>query len=770
MKNRILLLGLVLLNTLVLHAQPSSWRVANQIEAAIDSIEPSMPIVKRLFPYHIRDVSVCRGANHKYYLTGTTGDTWGVSKGIRVWESDDLKDWHLIGKDGFVWTFDQDATNNDQKGIKNARGRKMRAVWAPEIHYLKGNYWIPYSISAGYGSGLLRSTTGKPEGPYVDISPDHKLVSGIDATLFEDTDGEVYYIWGGGNVKRMKSNMLGFVDKKPPLKLLDAEGKSVGYEGVNMYYKNGAYYLMAAEWNGEGPQRGHLMRTTNENRRSADGRYDCMVAMSKHLLGPYSKSYIALPHGGHNMIFDDFDGNTWASLFGNDAAAAPFREQPGLVPMMFDQDKIIRPNIPYPFKSTSQMPVIYVSKDGDNTDGKSWETAYNSVQIAIDKANSGTAIWIKGGTYNGGIKISEKEGIYIYGGFLGREKGLEERPRQTKPTVLDGNNIVSHVVQINHSSSVRLDGLTITGGNASNWDENNCGAGILLDGGGESIHLANCMITKNKVIKDGAGMWASNGASPLFVNCTFSENRANENGGAIYVDCNRDNGYHSRFYNCEFKNNSALANGGVAWFRTDLKQTGTLRFVNCLITGNYTQLEGGNIMMNGGAVLYMNQCTVTKNRGVMSGAAIGTLGNVPAQNIIVNTIFTNNYGVTLFFSQAYQGTDKITGAAQNWTIVSHCLFHQNETIGLFGFVQNQDRFNSVEQINEQSWGDGNISAAPNFVDPQTGGFKLKLSSAALKKGTAAFMFPYDIDGQKRNLNQNSLGASCDIGYDELDHN
>ena len=68
-----------------------------------------------------------------------------------------------------------------------------RAVWAPEIHYLRGNYYICLSMAPS-GTSILRSSTKKPEGPYVHaVSAEKPVTGGIDPTLFEDDDGKVYF-------------------------------------------------------------------------------------------------------------------------------------------------------------------------------------------------------------------------------------------------------------------------------------------------------------------------------------------------------------------------------------------------------------------------------------------------------------------------------------------------------------------------------------------------------------------------------------------------
>ncbi|NOY82846.1 MAG: family 43 glycosylhydrolase [Kiritimatiellaeota bacterium] len=293
--------------------QPSSGRAV-----------PSLPPIKPLFDYPMRDTSICLGPNGTYYLTGTTGHPtwWRTNDGVRLWKSKDLKKWAPLG---LVWSIEKDGTW--QKGFVKGR----RAVWAPEIHYLNGTFWIPYSMNypdtepnTMGGTGLLKSLTGKPEGPYVDVKQDGPLTFGIDASLFQDDDGTVYFLHGNGKIARMTEDMSGLAEKSRQLK--PRNYKHVGFEGAFLTKMGSRYLLVCAEFNGKGPGR----------------TYDSMIASSDNLYGPYGDRYLAIPHGGHNTLFKDRDGKWWATFFGNDKAA-PFRERPAILRIEIDSNGRIRP-------------------------------------------------------------------------------------------------------------------------------------------------------------------------------------------------------------------------------------------------------------------------------------------------------------------------------------------------------------------------------------------------------------------------------------------
>jgi beta-xylosidase len=272
-----------------------------------------------------------------YYMTGSSGDNiWDRNDGIELWRSKDMKTWDYVG---LVWSFDKDASPWAAKWGTPANRPVVRAIWAPEIHYLKSkkNYFLTYSLAGGFGTGLLMSTTAKPEGPYVNpLKPDTRLGGGIDPTLFEDDDGKVYMTSGrGGYVALMKEDMSGIesqknvtLDKEGAMgadgKPLPAEIKNraeVAMEGASLFKRNGRYYLGGAAFWGA----------------TTGSRYSSVVSVSDKIYGPYKQFQEAVPCGGGGNYFQDKDGNWFCAFFGNDEAS-PFREKPGLIKIDFAAD------------------------------------------------------------------------------------------------------------------------------------------------------------------------------------------------------------------------------------------------------------------------------------------------------------------------------------------------------------------------------------------------------------------------------------------------
>lgn len=287
-----------------------------------------LPPIKPLLELHLRDTQICLGGDGYYYMTGSSGgNIWAYAAGAELWKSKDLEKWTYIG---LVWSIEKDGTW--EKQWQNLHNKPARALWAPEIHYLKNNYYICFSMPPT-GISILKSTTGKPEGPYVKATTitDKPFINGIDPTLFQDDDGKVYFTYAGANrIALMKDDLsdvaewhtvkLENPDHDPTHHAARCEGRGMndfGTEGAVLFKANGKYYLGAAD--------------------SYQGRYSSCVARADHIFGPYRDRQETVPSGGGTGFFKDKNDNWWCSYFGNDSQS-PWREKPGIVKVEFAAD------------------------------------------------------------------------------------------------------------------------------------------------------------------------------------------------------------------------------------------------------------------------------------------------------------------------------------------------------------------------------------------------------------------------------------------------
>jgi len=114
--------------------------------------------------------------------------------------------------------------------------------------------------------------------------------------------------------------------------------------------------------------------------------------------------------------------------------------------------------------------IWYVDKNspGPVWDGHSWATAFQPIWAGISSAASGDEVWVKAaGQYVETITL--KSGVSVYGGFAGTETQRSQRDFKTNVTTIDATLVTPryHVVTMIGMTNTRLDGFTITGGNAN---------------------------------------------------------------------------------------------------------------------------------------------------------------------------------------------------------------------------------------------------------------------------------------------------------------
>lgn len=327
--------------------------------------------------------------------------------------------------------------------------------------------------------------------------------------------------------------------------------------------------------------------------------------------------------------------------------------------------------------------IIYVNENatGSIHNGKSWSTAYLTLQAALQAAastNGPDQIWVAEGTYSPGSSANATfnlpNDVSIFGGFNGTETRLSQRNISKNPTILDGNDITNDIITANGVVAF-LDGLTIEGasnpdgGGAAIVDNNsilgleqvtltdnnsggNFGASALWADGGV-LYIDSSLITNNTGTNNVSAITVTNSFLNIVTNSTFSSN----DGGAISDILNNS----SYYYNDQFLNNtqnnniplSAGANfGGSA---LDAQGDGSLTILNSVFNGNTSQASAYG--PGGGAVLLIsNQNTTVDNSSFNgnsaegNGGAISALFNLAAINPsvensqvnILNSTFTNN--------------------------------------------------------------------------------------------------------------------------------
>jgi hypothetical protein len=302
--------------------------------------------------------------------------------------------------------------------------------------------------------------------------------------------------------------------------------------------------------------------------------------------------------------------------------------------------------------------------------GTSWSSPFDDLQDALDVAGGSDSIHVAGGTYvpsalydpNDPSPIDPRNATFrlvasvgIYGGYAGAANPGDpgQRDIDAYETILSGDlagndgpdfanneeNSYHVVYAFGPTVTARLDGLTLTAGNANHPD---------------APH------------RDGGGITVFAGAAPTFENCTLWEN-AGYMGAGLYINASTPT-----VTGCVFEGNVADWGGGANNSGADTVYT------DCVFTGNASNNDGGGMRNVGGANPSVTDCAFSNNSATASG---GGLTNVDTCNpTLVGCDFSNNQAVV-------SGGAVINTTTCSPTLVD-CTFTANTTDGFAGGVHN----------------------------------------------------------------------------------
>ncbi|KIG15528.1 Fibronectin type III domain protein [Enhygromyxa salina] len=296
---------------------------------------------------------------------------------------------------------------------------------------------------------------------------------------------------------------------------------------------------------------------------------------------------------------------------------------------------------------------IHVNVSADpGGDGRSWATAFNDLQAAINASAqcSYPEVWVAEGTYapTPGVPVATITApMAIYGGFDGTEDALEQRDVGLHPVRLGADGWTSRVVVIESSAvseleSLWLDGFTISGSSAGaiqitaalapepptsvflhnltiTGNAASAGAGILTSGAG-GIEIATSHFEANSAPLGGA--IRATGTSLDVSSCEFVDNDANR-GAALHLGGN--GGAYNLTQN-DFSGNSATTWGGAIFLDDDPADPGYMELT----------IEGGEFIANdavqGGGAIYAEESTTTIQSVVFANNLGGRGGAVEVAN------------------------------------------------------------------------------------------------------------------------------------------
>ncbi len=334
--------------------------------------------------------------------------------------------------------------------------------------------------------------------------------------------------------------------------------------------------------------------------------------------------------------------------------------------------------------------VVYVDGNAAGlANGRSWDDAFLTVQdaLALQSYCPDAEIWVAAGTYypdEGSGQVDNdrdstfqlKDGVTVYGGFIGTEELLNERDWEANVTIFSGDldkndagtpaggNAWSVVTGNGTDETAVLDGFTIQDGlaNGSSLFYTQVGAGILNNNG--SPTMRNLIITNNEASyafgtargagvynytssslfstvvisgniaagsassSDGAGMY-NDSSNPTLNDVVFLNNIAAHDGGGLYNEVsspqlttvtfqsNRAGRYGGGAYNA---NSPAVMTGVIFRDNSAASRGGgvynavgsAITISNALFVGNYAQYFGGG-MMNDNSNPILTNVTISGN-------------------------------------------------------------------------------------------------------------------------------------------------------------
>ena len=244
-------------------------------------------------------------ANDGYFYLYATGGN------VPVYRSKDLVEWKYIGSAFTAQT------------RPNWEPMKGRAIWAPEIRYIKDKYVLYYSWAIWGKQDECHigvATADSPEGPFIDHGC---LINGkeigvrnsIDQFYIEE-NGKKYMFWGSFNgiyATELTDDGLAVKRKTDGTPVLLKKVCGAKFEATNIYKRGDYFYLFASV--------GSCCDGLNSTYRAVVGR-------SKDLLGPYvddkggdmlqnnfklvvNKNNVWVGPGHNSILIKDDEGTEW---------------------------------------------------------------------------------------------------------------------------------------------------------------------------------------------------------------------------------------------------------------------------------------------------------------------------------------------------------------------------------------------------------------------------------------------------------------------------
>ncbi|MBN2006662.1 MAG: tandem-95 repeat protein [Anaerolineae bacterium] len=328
--------------------------------------------------------------------------------------------------------------------------------------------------------------------------------------------------------------------------------------------------------------------------------------------------------------------------------------------------------------------------------------------------------------------------------------------------VLGGSAILRHNTVVENTSGYTFDS----------------GAGLYLNGGTPTVEYNN--VVSNTAMGSGGGLYISNVTGATLNDNMIADNVATRSGGGIYVY----HGIQQLARNTVRNNRASYVTSGGGIYLEGVNGSSSALFVRNLISENRAQGQGGGIYMNASSTAVFDGNRILHNTAQTDGGGIRLsssssrfVNNVVADNTVVSgngsgiyversnanflhtTLARNtggsNIGVYLHSNGIF------TTSFTNTILISH-------TVGISVTSGNTAILNATMWGNTLNWGGRgyivrvapDVYGNPDFVDPNAGDYRIGINSEAVDVGADSGV-PLDIEGEMR-----PLGHGYDLGADE----
>jgi hypothetical protein len=314
----------------------------------------------------------------------------------------------------------------------------------------------------------------------------------------------------------------------------------------------------------------------------------------------------------------------------------------------------------------------YVDSTAAGThDGKTWSTAFDSLQPALKVATNRDTIFIAKGTYlptnttDRTQFFSLPSGVRLMGGY---PSGGGDRDIEQYKTILSANigsatadtDNTYHVIFCYMSTpGTEINGLYITGGYADGSGDNANGGGIYVkDRTSRYYHVTikDCRVYSNYAAGGGGGINITQKGD--IYNCVIRDNHSKGGGGGLMLIDD------ARAYNTLIINNYSETRGGGVYLKGF---NGAPGLFGCVIANNETPGDGAGIFQSSDGRVY--NCTITRNKG-NTGYYHGIY------SIIANNVVWGNSGTQV--SQG--GLSDLHHCAIGDPSVDYSSYHQSITL------------------------------------------------------------------------------------------